>query len=421
MKTKAVRLYGANDLRIDEFELPKIKNDEILAKVISDSLCMSSFKASTQGINHKRIPNNLNENPIIIGHEFCGEIVEVGEKWKNQFTSGEKFAIQPALNDPNGPVGILSAPGYSYTFIGGDAQYIIIPSEVMKNGCLLKFDGDAYYMGSLSEPISCVAGACHANYHTKQGSYVHEMGIVEGGSLALLAGVGPMGLAAINYIIHCERKPNFMVVTDIDQERLDRASCIYTKEMALQNGIELHYKNSSKINTDELKSLSPNKKGYDDVFVFAPVATLIEQADNILAFDGCLNFFAGPSDAQFSAPINFFDLHYSATHFVATSGGNTDDLKEALDLMSKGLVDPSALVTHVGGLDAVIETTLNLPNISGGKKLIYPHISLPLIAIDELSKKEGSLFEGLAEIVRKNNGIWSPKAEEFLLLHAPKF
>ena len=89
--------------------------------------------------------------------------------------------------------------------------------------------------------------------------------------------------------------------------------------------------------------------------------------------------------------------------------------------MSKGLVDPSALVTHVGGLDAVIETTLNLPNISGGKKLIYPHISLPLIAIDELSKKEGSLFEGLAEIVRKNNGIWSPKAEEFLLLHAPKF
>ena len=41
MKTKALRLYGANDLRLEEFELPEIKDDEILAEVISDSICMS--------------------------------------------------------------------------------------------------------------------------------------------------------------------------------------------------------------------------------------------------------------------------------------------------------------------------------------------------------------------------------------------
>ena len=46
MKTKAVRLYGVNDLRLEEFELPQIKEDEILAKVVRDSFCMSSYKAA---------------------------------------------------------------------------------------------------------------------------------------------------------------------------------------------------------------------------------------------------------------------------------------------------------------------------------------------------------------------------------------
>ena len=42
MKTKAVRMYGERDLRLEEFELPEIKEDEILVKVMSDSICMST-------------------------------------------------------------------------------------------------------------------------------------------------------------------------------------------------------------------------------------------------------------------------------------------------------------------------------------------------------------------------------------------
>ena len=90
MKTRAVRLYGKKDLRLEEFELPAIKEDEILAKVVSDSICMSSYKAATQGPDHKRIPNDVAENPIIIGHEFSGEIVEVGARWQHKFKAGQK-------------------------------------------------------------------------------------------------------------------------------------------------------------------------------------------------------------------------------------------------------------------------------------------------------------------------------------------
>ncbi len=69
MKTKAVRLYGKNDLRLEEFELPPIKDDEILAQIISDSICMSSYKAAIQGEDHKRVPKDVSQNPVIIGHE----------------------------------------------------------------------------------------------------------------------------------------------------------------------------------------------------------------------------------------------------------------------------------------------------------------------------------------------------------------
>lgn len=421
MKTKAIRLYGKKDLRLEEFELPQIKENEILAKVVTDSLCMSSYKAATQATDHKRIPNDIAENPIIIGHEFAGEIVEVGAKWAHQFKSGDKFSIQPALNYEDGPVGVLSAPGYSYHHIGGDATYVIIPNEVMEKDCLLAYHGEGYYPASLAEPLSCVIGAMHANYHTTPGSYVHKMEIVDGGKMAILAGVGPMGLAAINYVLkRDDRRPSLCVVTDVDQTRLDRAASLYTVEEAAAKGIDLRYINTSGMQNavEELKALTGGE-GYNDVFVFAPVKPVVEQADAILAFDGCLNFFAGPSDPNFSAMFNFYNVHYGYTHVVGTSGGNNDDMVEALDLMSKGL-DPAGLVTHIGGLNAVAEATLHLPEIPGGKKLIYTHIEMPLTPISDFAGLGASnnVYKKLAEICDKNKGLWSVEAETYLLANA---
>ncbi|MDR0572630.1 MAG: zinc-binding dehydrogenase [Tannerella sp.] len=423
MKTKAVRLYGKNDLRLEEFELPAIKDNEILAKVICDSICMSSYKAAHEADIHKRVPSDTAQNPVIIGHEFAGEIVEVGNKWKNRFNPGDKFSIQPALNYKDGPVGLLSAPGYSYQYIGGDATYVIIPNEVMENDCLLHYTGNGFYPASLSEPLSCVIGAMHANYHTEQGSYIHCMDIKEEGNIAILAGVGPMGLAAINYAIHrTDRKPKLLIVTDIDQSRLDRAELLYSPEEAAKNGIELKYINTGKMENPvaALKNLTKGY-GYDDVFVFAPVVPIIEQADELLAVDGCLNFFAGPAKTDFKAPFNFYNVHYARTHIVGTSGGNNDDMVEALDMMSKGL-DPAGLVTHIGGINAVIDTTMNLPHIPGGKKLIYTHIDMPLTAISDFEEKGKSnpVYAAMHKLCDANNGLWSVDAEDYLLANADK-
>jgi threonine dehydrogenase-like Zn-dependent dehydrogenase len=415
-------MYGKQDLRMESFELPEIEDDEILAHIVSDSICMSSYKAAKQGEDHKRVPADISTNPVVIGHEFCGELVKVGSKWQAKFKEGERFGIQPALFYESGPVGILSAPGYTYRNIGGASTYIVIPREVMEQDCLLPYEGDAYFMGSLAEPVSCIAGAFHAQYHTKQGSYDHEMGIVEGGSLALLAGVGPMGLGAIDYAIHNERKPKLMVVTDIDQARIDRAKSIYSPEHAAEHGVELHYVNTKDMADPvaEIKKLNGGN-GYNDVFVFAPVKPVVEQGDALLGTDGCLNFFAGPTDTSFSANLNFYNVHYEAHHLVGTSGGNTNDMREALDLMGRGIVNPVAMITHVGGLNAVADTTLHLPEIPGGKKLIYTNKQMPLVAIEEFADrgKDDPFYAKLAEICGANNNLWNAEAERFVLENAP--
>lgn len=190
-----------------------------------------------------------------------------------------------------------------------------------------------------------------------------------------------------------------------------------------KNGVVLKYVNTAGMDFDSvvehLISLTGGK-GYDDVFVFAPVKAVVEQGDKILGKDGCLNFFAGPTNPKFAAEMNFYNVHYNSTHVVGTSGGNTDDMIESLEMMEKGLINPAAMVTHIGGLDSVVETTLKLPEIPGGKKLIYTNIRMELTAISDFEEKGKTqpLFAGLAEIVKRNNGLWSAEAEKYLLAHA---
>ncbi len=416
MKAKGVRLHGANDLRLEEFELPEITDDEILVKVVSDSICMSTYKCAILGTAHKRVHDDVAEHPAIMGHEFAGDIVKVGKNHQDTFKAGMKFTLQPALNYK----GTMWSPGYSYEFFGGDATYCIIPVEVMELGCLLEYKGRAYYEASLAEPMSCSIGAFNAAYHTQMGVYTHQMGIKEGGKLAIMAGAGPMGLGALTYALHRDVRPSMVVVTDLDQTRLDRAALLFPPEEAAKDGIELHFVNTGKFEDPaaELLRISGGT-GYDDVLCYAPVAAVVKQSSDILGRDGCLNFFAGPTDNKFSATMNFYDVHYNSTHVMGTTGGNTDDMIESLDLTAAGRINPAVMVTHIGGLDSVAETTLTLPKIPGGKKLIYTHLSMPLTALTDLRAKgeaEGdSRLVALADIVDAHQGLWCPEAEEYLL------
>ncbi|NCD33519.1 MAG: L-sorbose 1-phosphate reductase [Spartobacteria bacterium] len=413
MKTKAVRLYGKMDLRLDEFELPEIKKDEILVKVCADSVCMSTYKAAYLGAEHKRVPDDVADHPIIVGHEMAGEIVKIGSDWADKYKEGSLFSLQPALNYKGG----MESPGYSYAYCGGDATYMILPPEVMIMDCLLPYCGEGFFSAALAEPYSCTIGACRSLYRTDRHNHNHYMGIKEGGRMAIVGGCGPMGLAALDYALSGEFRPRQLVVTDLDDGRLQRAQKLFGAK-AESNGISLLLINTSKFDdpTHSLMQLTENE-GFDDILVMVAFDKVLEFAEGLLGFNGCLNFFAGPTDTTFSAKINYYDVHYMEKHIIGTTGGNVDDMREALSLMEQNLLKAEVLVTHVGGLDAAVEATLNLPKIPGGKKLIYTHVSMPLIALSDLESKadESPFYRGLAQIVSKNDGLWSVEAERYLM------
>lgn len=88
MKVEGVRMYGAKDLRLEEFEMPEIKDDEVLLKVMSDSICMSTWKEVKLGSGHIRVPDNIAEEPVLVGHELLGTICKVGRSGQMNIKKG---------------------------------------------------------------------------------------------------------------------------------------------------------------------------------------------------------------------------------------------------------------------------------------------------------------------------------------------
>ena len=415
MNTKAVRIYGVKDLRLEEFELPTMKDDEIEARIVTDSLCMSTYKVSNQGEKHKKLPNDLKNHPVIMGHEFCGVITKVGEKWKHLYKPGDCFVAQPNLGRAD-----TFSLGYSVPYVGGEATNVVIMNEAIEKGCLLPYKGEGFFEGALVEPLSCIVAGFKANFHLRdRNDYDHTMGIKEGGALAILGGTGPMGFLAIDYAIHNDRRPKHLVVTGRTQSKLDMAKRLYPVEEAAKYGVTLTYVLTADEDdiVEELKALTPDAKGFDDIFLMAAKERLVTQAEQLLAYDGCLNFFAGPADSKFASTINFYNIHYNATHFVGTSGSNTQDMKDAIALIENKTVNVAKIATHIMGLNHVCESILNLPKMPGGKKIVYSGKEFPVTEVSAFGENN-ELEKHLKELVDAHDGLWNAEAEQYFLEHA---
>jgi L-sorbose 1-phosphate reductase len=208
-----------------------------------------------------------------------------------------------------------------------------------------------------------------------------------------------------------------VVAVDVNAERLDRLRALFPPQKAEAAGVRLEFLDVSEVDARTALLDLTDQRGYDDVVVFAANAALVETGDAVLARDGCLNFFAGPVDRSFTAGLNLYNIHYESTHVVGTSGGSRSDMEESLELSASGSLNPSMMVTHVGGLGAAPDALMNLDTFTGGKILIYPHIDLELTAIADLAglAQRDVRFGPLAEIMAGTGDIWNQEAEEYVL------
>lgn len=416
MKTTAVRLHGAMDLRLDEFELPALGEKEILVHFVTDSLCASTYKAVKLGTNHKRVPPDVAENPVMVGHEMCGVIEAVGSAVDPGWRVGQKVILQAALKLESG-----YDLGYSYPYIGGASTYAVVPELVLERNCLIPYDGDGYYKASMVEPLACCYRGFLGCYHTDYTTYTRTDGTKKGGRIAILGGSGPMGLGCIE-LAYGFAGASQVVVTGRNRTRLESAAAKCSPEYAKERGCELIYLCTTESEDPVAKLLEISCGGFDDVFVMAPSAELFQMAEQICREDGCINFFAGPPQHDLQGSLNLYRIHYEGIHVLGTGGSIPQDMRDVLGLIESDAVRPAALISHILGINAYVDTIMAMETPGGAKKLCYTGLDIPLIALDELDEwgKKDPLYAELAVIVKKNGGLWCVEAEEYLLANAPR-
>ena len=213
-----------------------------------------------------------------------------------------------------------------------------------------------------------------------------------------------------------------VVVTDLNQDRLDYAARMCPVDKAAEKGVSLHYVNTSNMEDPTQALIELSDGGFDDVFVMVPVAQLFTMAEKICREDGCINFFAGPPVHDLPGSLNLYRVHYDGIHVVGTAGSIPVDMTDVLELMEDHKINPGAIVSHILGLKAVESTLYAMEKPNGAKKVCYNELDIPLIAIDDLEElgKDNELYRELAVIVKKNGGVWCAEAEQYLLAHAPR-
>lgn len=212
---KALRMYAPYDFRLDDVLIPEIGSEDILIKVLGCGICAGDVKTLHGG---QRVWGTTPENayieaPCIGGHEFYGEVVEIGEK-VTRVKIGQKILAEQIL--PCGECKFcregnywMCQPHHIFGFKedaqGGFAEYMRFP----KNSVIHILPDDITpEQATLIEPYAC---GMHA---VERGKIGHE-------DIVVISGLGAIGLAMVNSAKLLA--PKMIIGLDLRQNRLDKA------------------------------------------------------------------------------------------------------------------------------------------------------------------------------------------------------
>lgn len=212
---KALRMYAPQDFRLDEVPIPEINDDEILIKVLGCGICAGDIKTlhGGQRVWGKSPETAYIEAPCIGGHEFYGEVVELGKN-VTKVKMGQKILAEQIL--PCGECKFcregnywMCQPHHIYGFKkdaqGGFAEYM----KFAKNSVIhILPDNITAEQATLIEPYSC-------------GMHAVERGKVGHDDVVVISGLGAIGLAMVNSAKILA--PKMIIGLDLRQNRLDKA------------------------------------------------------------------------------------------------------------------------------------------------------------------------------------------------------
>ncbi|AKX93226.1 zinc-dependent dehydrogenase [Neomoorella thermoacetica] len=344
---KALVFEGPNELKLRDVPLPEPGEDEILVKVAACLICGTDLRifrgAKTRGV---RIPS-------ILGHEFAGVVEATGVNVK-EFHVGDRVGVAPVIpchtcfyckNGLENVCANRTALGYEYE--GAFAEYVCIPAPAVKGGNVYHLPSNiSLEEAALAEPLAC----CLNGHHNSK---------VKLGDVVVILGAGPIGLMHLQ--LAKSSGASYVIISEPNEHRRAIA-----KEFGADRVVDPQ--------TEDLNSIVKNVTdglGADIIFLAIGIPALAQDALTLVKKGGTINFFAGFSVGD-KAALDVNLIHYNEIKITGTSAARRDDYRKALDLIAKGKVKASKMITHRFPLDKAEEAFRIAGSSQGIKVAIIP-------------------------------------------------
>ena len=337
---KAALLVGKEHFEIREVERPKCSYGEVLVRVKACAICGTDLRIF-RGKKRIDVP--------ITGHEISGVIEEVGEGVE-ELSVGDRVLIETVIGcgecdackrgEENRCRRGFKAIGYQYN--GGYAQFLLMPKEAVKQGCVIKMpDNVSFEEATIVEPFSCVINGWAPFKRRKKGF------------TTVVIGAGIIGMLHVEYAKHMGSR---VILINRTAPRL-----ILAQKIGLPAD---EFVDASKINPIERVKELTGGLGADVVICAASSKEVQKEALEMAAVGADISFFAGlPKDDPY-VMLNTNLIHYNELHVHGSNSSNRRQYLEALNLIASGKVNVRKFITHRFPLEKITEAIRTLEDRS---------------------------------------------------------
>jgi len=327
---KAAVFYGPGDMRVEERPIPVPAENELLLKVAACAICGSDLRTFRFGAG------NITD-PVVIGHEVTGTIVEVGNSLGG-YSPGDRLAVAPAVPCGDCPFcrrGLQTMcdnlRSIGYQFDGGFADYIIAPWPAIKAGCIIPVPENLPLdEATLAEPLACAING-------------QELLNVGSGDTVAILGAGPLG--CLHAMLARVRGASRVLLADLRPERLELAASFGAD--ALIDG--------SREDVRARVMEETGSVGASVVIVAAPSGEAQAQALTLAAKHGRISFFGGLPKTSPTVSLNANLIHYRELFVMGAYGSMPRHNREALELLSGRRIQSENLIGLVVPLERIAE------------------------------------------------------------------
>jgi len=325
-RMKAALLYGVKDLRVESIDTPEAGAGEILVRVKAATTCGTDLKIFQRGY-----VTGVIRLPTVFGHEWAGDVVEVGEgvDWLKEGMRVRAGNSSPCLRCRMCQKGQYNLCEDMMWLWGAYAEYIKVPARIVTLNTQEIPPHLTYEEAAVTEPLACVLHGA-------------EEARIELGDTVAIIGAGPVGL--LHLLVAKKMGAGKTIVSDTIDERLHLAQKLGADETV----------NVKREDTVEKTKQLTDGYGADVVIEAIGTTATWEQALQMVRKGGTALMFGGcPPETEIR--VNTEQLHYGETTILGTFHTTPAHFKKALNLIASGTIKVKPLITQKMTLDEIGE------------------------------------------------------------------